>query len=505
MGKKSKKPPPEIKPQYVLPPNQPQNPPRKKKKNAPDKPQPEWMFPPDESNPVLNPKPKSEQKRLQEERDRDGAIKFLQYKSVTTPMKACPPDLLLTLVGAFLSSYGFNSASRLYTTQLESRKKLDEWKFQLDAKLPKGFPDLVKIFKEWFKEYQERTKLDETSSSSGSDDYSDSKISKKLKKAKRTAAVTRAKAKDETSSSGDSESSSGESNSDVEMKDSLPALKDGVKTTKSAKAKLSSASKSSSSSDSNADDEKERAGVQLSAVAHSQKPTANGLVNKLKRKPSSHSDFGPSPPVPPPKRARNKMTKSKETSSSDTSSSDSDSGAEVSAPAATTSRSASTSSKTSSDSGLADDTAKSDPITLEPAKRASTSSSDTSSSSPDSEDDVDFSKPPAPTPLNTTANQRPSSDSSETLQASSVQKSPLKQSNELKKQNTPFQRVPRDTLVDPKMSNKYKPYEYANKAHADLSVVRGKGFTKEKNKKKRGSYRGGVIDVSGGKGVKFED
>jgi len=35
-------------------------------------------------------------------------------------------------------------------------------------------------------------------------------------------------------------------------------------------------------------------------------------------------------------------------------------------------------------------------------------------------------------------------------------------------------------------------------------VTKGKGFTKEKNKKKRGSYRGGVIDVEGSKSIKFD-
>lgn len=38
--------------------------------------------------------------------------------------------------------------------------------------------------------------------------------------------------------------------------------------------------------------------------------------------------------------------------------------------------------------------------------------------------------------------------------------------------------------------------DYGAKASADLIVTRGKGFTKEKNKKKRGSYRGGEITVS---------
>ncbi|EDN06980.1 hypothetical protein I7I51_05719 [Histoplasma capsulatum] len=54
-------------------------------------------------------------------------------------------------------------------------------------------------------------------------------------------------------------------------------------------------------------------------------------------------------------------------------------------------------------------------------------------------------------------------------------------------------------------SNAYIPYAYAERAYKDLSVTRGKGFTKEKNKKKRGSYRGGLIDIGPGKSFKFED
>lgn len=38
--------------------------------------------------------------------------------------------------------------------------------------------------------------------------------------------------------------------------------------------------------------------------------------------------------------------------------------------------------------------------------------------------------------------------------------------------------------------------DYGEKASADLIVTRGSGFRKEKNKKKRGSYRGGEITVS---------
>ncbi|KAI5900482.1 uncharacterized protein SCHCODRAFT_02481850 [Schizophyllum commune H4-8] len=40
--------------------------------------------------------------------------------------------------------------------------------------------------------------------------------------------------------------------------------------------------------------------------------------------------------------------------------------------------------------------------------------------------------------------------------------------------------------------------DYGARAHQDLIVTRGAGFRKEKNKKKRGSYRGGDITASGG-------
>ncbi|KAI9675507.1 MAG: hypothetical protein M1829_003311 [Trizodia sp. TS-e1964] len=74
-----------------------------------------------------------------------------------------------------------------------------------------------------------------------------------------------------------------------------------------------------------------------------------------------------------------------------------------------------------------------------------------------------------------------------------------------KKRNTPFSRIPANTKVDPRLaSNEYVPYDYAEQAHRDLIVTKGKGFTKEKNKKKRGSYRGGPIDVHSKKGIRFD-
>lgn len=590
MAPKSKKPPVEIKPEFELPPPGSEPPRKKKKKNAPDKPQPEWMFPPDEENPVLNPKPKSEAHRLKDEKERDQAIKFLQHKSVTAPMKTPPPDLLLTLVGAFLTSYGFNNTSRIYTTQLQSRKKLDDWKTEIGGKLPKGFPDLVKIFKEWYKIYQEKAQVEETSSSD-SDDSDNLKAVKKSKKAKKIkkeikaeakaseAAAAKVIAKDITSSSG-SESSEEESDSDAEMEDAAPAQKSNKKPSKISKIKSSSPSASSSSSDSDADDEKDNAGALLHTPAASKNPTVNGLVNSLKRKGSrssssesdSESDISSSVGVKAvsvkkeassprfdgtsqPRISVPVSKPSNTSSSSSGTSSGSESAAEPPTAAAKTTAAVKAESESSSDSSSSDgepDDEAPNPTVTPKAEASSSSSSSSDSRSSESESELDFSKPPKPTVTKTTKvvtkPTQVSSDSSVTLQASSVQKpsavntslsstsssdsstsagqqdtttvtttvpttkrkrssSPTpKVSNFTKKRNTPFQRVPQDTLVDPKMaSNAYRSYDYADRAHQDLSVTKGKGFTKEKNKKKRGSYKGGAIDVSGGKGVKFED
>ncbi|KXT09961.1 hypothetical protein AC579_10264 [Pseudocercospora musae] len=58
---------------------------------------------------------------------------------------------------------------------------------------------------------------------------------------------------------------------------------------------------------------------------------------------------------------------------------------------------------------------------------------------------------------------------------------------DVKKKQVPFSRIPADQYVDPRFaSNEYVSYDYADRAYQDLVVTKGKGFTKEKNKKKRG-------------------
>ncbi|RPB17281.1 hypothetical protein P167DRAFT_479498, partial [Morchella conica CCBAS932] len=68
----------------------------------------------------------------------------------------------------------------------------------------------------------------------------------------------------------------------------------------------------------------------------------------------------------------------------------------------------------------------------------------------------------------------------------------------------PFQRVDPTKVVYVNERLKDNTFEslgfsenhYTMKAHRDLIVTKGKGFTKEKNKKKRGSYKGGAIDFT---------
>ncbi|RKP15203.1 SRP40, C-terminal domain-containing protein, partial [Piptocephalis cylindrospora] len=74
-----------------------------------------------------------------------------------------------------------------------------------------------------------------------------------------------------------------------------------------------------------------------------------------------------------------------------------------------------------------------------------------------------------------------------------------------RKQNVPFCRVREDEVIfhdDRLKDNTWESkggsdnYSYGFRANQDLIVTKGKSFRTEKNKKKRGSYRGGAIDFA---------
>jgi hypothetical protein len=141
----------------------------------------------------------------------------------------------------------------------------------------------------------------------------------------------------------------------------------------------------------------------------------------------------------------------------------------------------------------------------------SSSSSDTSSSSGSSDAGDAASTPAENTQPTSVAGA--SSESSVTLTRTSPDSrfnastsDPQNVDKALKKNHERFRRVPENQHVDPKFaSNAYQSYDYAENAYRDLNVTKGKGFTKEKNKKKRGSYKGGSIDVYGVKAIKFDE
>lgn len=88
---------------------------------------------------------------------------------------------------------------------------------------------------------------------------------------------------------------------------------------------------------------------------------------------------------------------------------------------------------------------------------------------------------------------------------------PKQQQHQHQHQPTPFKRIDptKVKMNDNVKSNKFvdKPGafgSYGQKAYEDFSNTRGKGFRQEKNKKKKGSYRGGTIDT-GVHSIKFND
>ncbi|GJC89653.1 lisH domain-containing protein C1711.05 [Colletotrichum liriopes] len=154
------------------------------------------------------------------------------------------------------------------------------------------------------------------------------------------------------------------------------------------------------------------------------------------------------------------------------------------------------SSDSDSSSSDSDSDSSSDEEDVDMADAAADSdSSSSSSSSSDSDSSSDSeSEDEKPAPKNALKRKAPESDSSSSANG-----------KEKKVPNKPFSRIPDEVYVNPKFaSNEYVPNDYSQRAHEDLIVTKGKGFTKEKNKKKRGSYRGGLIDISEKKGIKFE-
>ena len=422
-----------------------------------------------------------------------------------------PPKILLKLVGDFLTTYGFLPSSRLYMSHLDSRKKLiNEWNFELEEELPKGFPGLAKIFEEWLKSYQHGAPLDRSQtigeSSNGPKNSTTSlKSNKKSVVAKELRQDSSSESSDE--SGDENEASSGASST----KPRKAPIGKGVKLIPPSKPVVSTKSSTSSATLEQAQPQR------IVKRSRSSSPISSSSSASSSSSSSSSAADSSSPPLPAQSVRSTPFSHklSSSISSESLSSASSDFSALSPAPAQTTlssalqrKRSVSSSSGTSSGSELTN-----------PAKSVLVTSKRKRSASPAATSTSNTANPPK-TPKLSNGNIHPSRISrvESTFSSSKAPKSrksegqgestpPTNGAKLLNKRiSTPFQRVPKDTLVDTKLaSNAYIPHDYGERAHQDLSVTKGKGFTKEKNKKKRGSYRGGAIDIQGGKGVKFDD
>jgi SRP40, C-terminal domain len=481
---------------------------QEKKKKGPSKPQPAWLFPPDEENPVLNPKEKSHAEVDKAIKEREKAVDYMQRRVHGVPDRLAPDPLLLTLIGIFLTDFGFNSTSRLFTNERQARQTLNGWEEALGKKIDKNTPKLEQIFRDWHRDWLVKQGDDTSSSDTSSEAASDE------------------------------DSSSSRAGSDVDMQDApQPKPKKVKKPTKSTKVASTSSSASSSGSDSDADDEKENTELKAEPLVKKVKqaiaavPTVGAMVNKLKRKaPSSSSDSASDHaeeekpakikkskteslvPTDAPKAKGSKATKAKEkavTAKSAKSAKGSKDVKPKTPPVRAASPPSSSSDTSDSESDDADNSNPKQGAPLPPLRTASSDSSATIDG--DSKKPSTNASPSSHSHSSSSATSSSSSDSDAAAPPPSKKASPPPTKAPKAKKHTGAKLTPlaeKSRAADPEghPSNRYHANSYADKAYQDLSVTRGKGFTKEKNKKKRGSYRGGAIDMNASSNsFKFED
>ncbi|KAI5273530.1 hypothetical protein E4T47_03296 [Aureobasidium subglaciale] len=384
-----------------------------------------------------------------------------------------PSPELLALVNDFLASNGFEKAAKAVQKQAEAK----------GLTLPKDTKTtLIALFDARPKEAATPATADDSSDASESSDSSDSDSeSESEKKAPKKDASKKRKVTPPSSSSSDSSDSS---------EDEKPA----AKKTKAVKKADTSSDSSSASSSSESEDSSD------SSDSSDSDSSDSGSDSDSSSSSSSSSD-------------------SDSSSSSDSDSSDSDSDSESESEKKKPAKVAKVEKPTKKEK--ADKQDKKDTKDKKPTAEAKSSSSSAASS-------VTLADAPAPVdtimvPASSAIGQAegtaaPSNDAEEHMHPSRKRKLgygeaeqqvavPATEANikRAKKENVPFSRIPKDQWVDPRLaSNAFVPYDYAQKAHESLIVTKGKAFTKAKNKGKRGSYRGGVIDQTP-KGIQFED
>ena len=426
--------------------------------------------------------------------------------------KRQPSPVLLDLVHTFLKAHHYQDAAR--ALNIDSKFKDAFGSFGGTAR---GLPQLDDIYKSWAKEHKSgQSDLPRSPSPNPNEELEENRESKQEKKST-SESESGSSSSSESSQSSSSSSESEESISNAsEAEDSRPsdAISKGrrVKSAHTSETDDNKASKKSPSLSTSSDSSSESSsdsGSSSGSDSHSEDEEAPRKKHKVDqdKKAQQGDDVDP---------ARSSSSSSESGSSSDSSSessqssdslseSDEESKKEASEAESKSDKSSDDSSQSSSDSDEEIPAKPKSPSPKQKPARQDTSDSSGSASSSTLKGasplvpNVPSSKNRPKSNLSGSSSSKRKRDSPSPLQA------PESHEKRLKHNNQPFSRVPKDLQVDPRFaSNKYVPYDYADRAHRDLSITKGKGFTKEKNKKKRGAYRGGYIDTAP-KGIKFDD
>ncbi|KAK5190294.1 jun-like transcription factor [Exophiala xenobiotica] len=378
-----------------------------------------------------------------------------------------PPPEVLGLVGSFFTQYGLESTKNAFAKELKRLQQTADWPAPPAAETA---VDLQSTFMKWVEE-QKTQPAESTSESEDATSVSENTS---------TSSTSSEDSSDSSEVSSEDDSSSDESSTSEDQIKSKSAQKP-QRSKVPKRAASPSSSSSSSASDSDADDEDEN-------------KTATPVKSTAGRKKSKTA------PETTEAVVKKNLKRKAESSSSESSSSDSE-----------------------SDSSDDERAAKRTKVnTKDGADDASTSETSTSTSEESDEDENIGNAGELANGTKPVSVQEASSESSGTVRGDNMdvdtQQPTFEDDSErtprstapLKKKHTgakptPLAQLSAHATADSHISNAYQSYEYAERAYNDLSVTRGKGFTKEKNKKKRGSYRGGPIDISGGKGFKFDD
>lgn len=382
-----------------------------------------------------------------------------------------PPVDLLSLVSNFLSTNGYEKAAK----QVQKQAKDQGITLPTDAALP-ALNDVFQAYQAQNSTVAEKTEdaSSESDSSDSSDSDSDSDSSSSESEAEQPSKKRKAAspaAADDSSDASEAGDDSDDS-SDDEVEEAAPPAK------KSKKARAASPAEKSSSSSSSDDDSSD-----ASSESDSSESEDNDSDDDSSSSSSSDSD-------------------SESSSDSSSSSSDSDDSSESESEEEVKPK-ASKKEKKDKKPKAVEAVVK---VEVKPVRETSTSSSATLEGDETQQDTLLI---PAQAPVEEEHmhpdRKRKLPDSFNAAPAMTAVPATEENVKRLKKENIPFSRIPKDQYVDPRFaSNAYQSYDYAEKAHQALIVTKGKDFTKAKNKGKRGSYRGGKIDM-GFKGIKFED